>query len=98
MIVSSRVIELPQPFYTEKGHQIKNPIVAYEEYGYEEGPVIFITHGGLSSHHAAGKYSPDDPLPGFWDEIIGPGKAIDTERYRILSANSLGNTSLCLLE
>lgn len=82
---------LPEPFLTEKGGVLKEAVVAYEEYGKKEGPTVFITHGGLSSHHAAGRYSAQDPLPGFWDDLIGPGKAIDTERFRVLSANSLGS-------
>ena len=90
MIVKSQVLKLPEPFIMEKGGVIKEAIVAYEEYGKKEGPTVLITHGGLSSHHAAGRYSAQDPLPGFWDDLIGPEKAIDTNRYRVLSANSLG--------
>ena len=91
MIVKSQVLNLSEPFITEKGDVIKEAIVAYEEYGKRGGPTVFITHGGLSSHHAAGRYTAQDPSPGFWDELIGPGKAIDTDRFRVLSANSLGS-------
>ena len=91
MIVKSQVLKLPEPFITEKGGVIKEAVVAYEEYGNKEGPTVFITHGGLSSHHAAGRYTAKDPLPGFWNDLIGPGKAIDTDRFRALSANSLGS-------
>jgi homoserine O-acetyltransferase len=91
MIVESKVHKLIETFVTEKGVLVKKPVVAYEEYGIKEGPVVFITHGGLSSHHAAGRYSAQDPLPGFWDDLIGPGKAIDTTRFRVLCANSLGS-------
>jgi len=91
MIVKPQVLKLSEPFITEKGDVINNGFVAYEEYGNKEGPVVFITHGGLSSHHAAGRYLPDDTMPGFWDDVIGPGKAIDTDQYRVLSANSLGS-------
>jgi len=91
MIVRTEYKKLSRPFNTEQGGEIKEPVAAYEEYGTKDGPVILITHGGISSHHAAGKYHPDDPLPGFWDAVIGPGKPIDTNRFRILSANSLGS-------
>ena len=91
MIVKSQILKLPGSFSTEKGGVIKEAVVAYEEYGNKEGPTVFITHGGLSSHHAAGRYSASDPLPGFWDDLIGPGKVIDTDRFRVLSANSLGS-------
>ena len=72
MIVKSKVLKLPEPFITEKGGVVKEAVVAYEEYGKKEGPTVFVTHGGLSSHHAAGRYSSQDPLPGFWDDLIGP--------------------------
>ena len=91
MIVESQVLNLSDTFITEKGEVIDDAKVAYEEYGKKAGPVVFITHGGLSSHHAAGRYLPGDPMPGFWDDIIGPGKAIDTDQFRVLSANSLGS-------
>ncbi len=91
MIVETQYKKLSRSFQTEKGDLIKDPVVAYEEYGNGQGPAIFITHGGISSHHAAGKYSEDDPLPGFWDSVIGPGKPINTDRFRVISANSLGS-------
>ncbi len=91
MIVNSQILKLAEPFITEKGDVIKEALVAFEEYGPEGQPVVLITHGGLSSHHAAGRYAPQDPLPGFWDDIIGPGKAIDTQQYRVISANALGS-------
>jgi homoserine O-acetyltransferase len=91
MIVKSQTLKLAESFITENGGVIQEAVVAYEAYGQEGLPTILITHGGLSSHHAAGRYAPQDPLPGFWDDIIGPGKAIDTQQYRVLSANSLGS-------
>jgi homoserine O-acetyltransferase len=91
MIVESCTLKLAEPFVTEKGGVIQEAVVAYEAYGQAGKPTVLITHGGLSSHHAAGRYGPTDPLPGFWDDIIGSGKAIDTDQYRVLSANSLGS-------
>src|SRR5690554_4999846 len=41
-------------------------------------------------HHAAGYHSPDDRKPGWWDVCIGPGKAIDTNRFFVVSLNNLG--------
>ncbi|CAN5348505.1 homoserine O-acetyltransferase [soil metagenome] len=70
---------------------LEGPTVAYEEYGVLEGPVILLCHGGLSSAHAAGKYAEDDALPGWWDDVVGPGRALDTSRFRILSMNALGS-------
>lgn len=90
MLVEKKSIPLAATFVAESGASLPNPVVAYEEYGNPQGPVILICHGGLSSFHAAGKYAESDPLPGWWDGIIGPGKAFNTERFRILSMNALG--------
>lgn len=96
MIVEKKFKKLSKPFITESGYVIKEPIISYEEYGREDGPVIFIAHGGLSDQHAAGKYSEHDLLPGWWNDIIGEGKAIDTNKYRVISASCLGCTCYCL--
>lgn len=91
MIVEKKYIELSKPFITESGYIFQKPIVAYEEYGITHGPVIMVCHGGLSSQHAAGKFSKEDKIAGWWDAVIGVNKAIDTNKFRVLSMNSLGS-------
>ncbi|THB73329.1 MAG: alpha/beta fold hydrolase [Gammaproteobacteria bacterium] len=91
MIISPKKITLTKPFVTQSGEVIESPEVCYEEYGNQEGPVIYIAHGGLSNAHAAGKYSQCDLESGWWDPIIGSGKVIDTDKFRVICANSLGS-------
>ncbi|MGZ5819805.1 MAG: alpha/beta fold hydrolase, partial [Burkholderiaceae bacterium] len=91
MLVEKIIKPLPNSFITEGGFVIAQPHVAYEEYGTPDGPVILLCHGGLSSCHAAGKYSDTDAQAGWWDDLVGPGKVFDTKRYRILAANALGS-------
>ena len=75
-----------------RGGSIASPTVAYETWGElndarDNGVLIFT---GLSpSAHAAS--SPEDPAPGWWEDLIGPGRAIDTRRYFVICANSLGS-------
>jgi homoserine O-acetyltransferase len=90
MLVEKKLMNLSQAFTTEGGVALSTPQAAYEEYGNPEGPVIVICHGGISSHHAAGKHAESDLAPGWWDGLIGPGKTFDTRRFRILAMNALG--------
>lgn len=81
-------------FITFGGKTIKDVQVGWESYGNlnaDKSNVILITHYFTGNSHAAGKYHPDDQEPGYWDSIIGPGKAIDTERFFVISVDSLVN-------
>lgn len=64
--------------------------IAYETYG-ELSPdgrnAVLITHGFTNHHHAAGEL--EDGTHGWWDGLIGPGKAIDTDRHFVVSSNML---------
>lgn len=76
------------------GGQELGPIrVSYETYG-ELSPardnVMFICQALTGDAHAAGRYDINDRKPGWWDEFIGPGRGIDTDRYFVICANVLG--------
>jgi len=78
------------PMY--RGGTLTNPTIAFETWGEldasGENAVLIFT--GLSpSAHAAS--CPKDPTPGWWEEIIGPGRPIDTHRYFVICVNSLGS-------
>ncbi|WP_158770120.1 homoserine O-acetyltransferase [Paraglaciecola sp. L1A13] len=81
-------------FTTFGGKTIKQVHVGWESYGKlnnAKDNVILITHYFSASSHAAGKYHPSDPAPGYWDAIIGPDKAIDTNKYFVISVDTLAN-------
>ena len=64
--------------------------IAYETYGKLTpggNNAVLITHGYTNTFHAAGRYKPSDPAPGNWDGLIGPGKAIDTRKYFVVSGH-----------
>jgi homoserine O-acetyltransferase len=92
-LVEKRVFTLPS-YTTVTGETIPDVRLGYETYGTlnERGDnAIFIAHFYSGTSHAAGRYAPDDPLAGYWDSIIGPGKAIDTDKYFVVSADTFAN-------
>ncbi len=81
-------------FTTVTGKTIPDVRIGYEAYGKlntEKSNAILIAHYFTGNSHAAGKYSANDAAPGYWDAIIGPGKALDTDKYFILAVDSLVN-------
>ena len=93
MIVAPRTATLPGPFRLDGGGVLGNVEVAYEEYGppdAERRGTVLVCHGLTTDAHAAGRHTWIDRSAGWWDAAIGPGKAVDTDRYRVLCANVLG--------
>ncbi|MBM7867344.1 homoserine O-acetyltransferase [Heliobacterium gestii] len=80
-------------FVLESGSRLGPITVAYETYGVlnrERSNAILITHALTGDHHAAGKHHPAEKAPGWWDDLIGPGKSFDTNRFFIICSNVLG--------
>jgi homoserine O-acetyltransferase len=92
-IVKKEVFALPS-YTTVGGKTIKNVRIGYETYGKLNAArdnVIVISHFFTGTSHAAGKYSPDDKAPGYWDSIIGAGRPIDTDRFFVIATDTLVN-------
>lgn len=92
-LVKKQQFELPH-FSTQSGVALKQVKVGWEAYGKlnaDKSNVILITHYFSGTSHAAGKYRSTDAAPGYWDSIIGPGKAIDTSKFYVVSVDSLAN-------
>ena len=81
------------PSYTTvAGETIKSVKIGWEAGGTlnaDKSNAILITHYFSGTSHAFGKYAASDKAAGYWDAIIGPGKAIDTNKYYVLSADTL---------
>ena len=92
--VLSRTFTVPA-FKLESGVVLPELTLAYETYGRlapDGRNAILVSHGFTSNHHAAGKYAATDQVAGWWDGLIGPGKAIDSDRYFVVSSNMLGSS------
>jgi homoserine O-acetyltransferase/O-succinyltransferase len=93
-IVKKETFDLSGPFTTINNGVIKGVKVGYETYGTlssNKDNVILLCHGSTNNSHFAGKYHPADPYPGVWDHVIGPGNIIDTDKYFVISSDSLTN-------
>ena len=83
----------PEPFEFESGQSIPEFTLRYETYGRlnaDKTNTILISHALTGDHHCAGIYSLKDRKPGWWNNMIGPGKPIDTSRFYVLCANCIG--------
>src|SRR5690242_7214951 len=82
-------------FRLANGAAMAEATIAFEPYG-RLAPrgrnAVLVTHGFTGSHHAAGRNPANGDQPGSWDGLIGPGKAIDTDRLFVVSSNMLGSS------
>lgn len=89
----ARLFEAPKTLTLESGGRLGPIDVAYETYGDlspEKDNAIFVCHALTGDAHVAGKHSPDSRKSGWWDGLVGPGRALDTSKYFVICANVLG--------
>jgi homoserine O-acetyltransferase len=89
---ATRFVDLPSPYPLRRGGQLVGARLAFETWGElaaDRGNAVLILTGLSPSAHAAScEY---DPSPGWWEAMVGPGKAIDTRRHYVICVNSLGS-------
>jgi len=82
----------PNELQLESGEKLGPITLAYETYGSlnrEKSNAILVLHSLTGDAHAAG-FHPGDKHPGWWDDMIGPGKAMDTNKYFVICSNVIG--------
>ncbi len=92
-IVTPQTYQFDTPLEMSCGRVLQNYELVVETYGElnaDRSNAVLICHALSGSHHAAGFHSKDDRKAGWWDAYIGPGKAIDTQRFFVACANNLG--------
>ena len=92
-IVQARDFVHPGPFAFKSGQSIQGFTLRYETYGSLNATrdnAVLVCHALSGDHHCAGWHSESDAKPGWWNNLIGPGKAVDTRRFFVVCANVLG--------
>ena len=91
-IVETQYFTLNGPLALESGKTLGPVTLAYETYGKlnrDKSNAVLILHAFSGDAHAAG-FHKDEKRPGWWDDVIGPGKAFDTNKYFVICSNSIG--------
>jgi homoserine O-acetyltransferase len=92
-IVTPRIARFTEPLELKSGAVIDAYELAYETYGTlnaQRSNAVLICHALNASHHVAGYYADDPKNVGWWDNMIGPGKPVDTDRFFVIGVNNLG--------
>ena len=89
---ATQFLALPSPFAMKRGGVLHGARIAFETWGTlnqaRDNAVLILTGLSPNAHAAA---NADNPDPGWWDAMVGPGKAIDSERWFVICVNSLGS-------
>ena len=82
------------PLPLQSGKSIRAYSLAYETYGTlnaAKSNSVLVCHALNASHHVAGRYEGQDKSEGWWDNMIGPGKPLDTNKFFVIGVNNLGS-------
>ena len=92
-IVAPKTAHFTEPLTLKSGDVLSQYHLVYETYGKlnaDKSNAVMICHALSGNHHVAGKYDEADKNPGWWDNLIGPGKPLDTNKFFVIGLNNLG--------
>ena len=93
VVVTPQDFKSKEPFLFERGGRIGQLTIRYQTYGElnaQKDNAVLVCHALTGDHHCAGVHDGDDRKAGWWDEMIGPGKPIDVNRFFVVCSNCLG--------
>ena len=93
-IVSPSSMQFLEPLQLSAGGALHDYHLSYETYGQlnpDKNNAVLICHALNASHHVAGEYEGQEKSEGWWDNMIGPGKPVDTNRFFVIGVNNLGS-------
>jgi len=92
-IVTPQLAEFSEPVRLKCGTVMDRYELVYETYGQlnaDRSNAVLVCHALNAAHHVAGRYADDPDNVGWWDNMIGPGKPVDTDRFFVVGVNNLG--------
>ncbi len=94
LIAESQSMLFEAPLPLQSGASIRGYSLSYETYGTlnaDKSNAVLICHALNASHHVAGVYADQPHNTGWWDNMIGPGKSLDTDKFFVIGVNNLGS-------
>ena len=94
LIATPQAMHFAEPLALQSGAQVRDYTLAYETYGTlnaDRSNAVLVCHALNASHHVAGVYEGQDKSEGWWDNMIGPGKPVDTNQFFVIGVNNLGS-------
>jgi homoserine O-acetyltransferase len=92
--VTPQQMHFSAPLALKSGATLSDYTLVYETYGTlnaDKSNAVLVCHALNASHHVAGTYEGQDKSEGWWDNLVGPGKPLDTERFFVIGVNNLGS-------
>jgi homoserine O-acetyltransferase len=92
--VTPQAMHFAEPLRLQSGASIGDYTLMYETYGTlnaDKSNAVLICHALNASHHVAGTYADKPKSQGWWDNMVGPGKPVDTDRFFVIGVNNLGS-------
>jgi homoserine O-acetyltransferase/O-succinyltransferase len=94
IIATPQAMHFEQALQLQSGASVRDYTLAYETYGTlnaDRSNAVLVCHALNASHHVAGVYEGQDKSEGWWDNMIGPGKPVDTNHFFVIGVNNLGS-------
>lgn len=92
-IVAPKTAHFNEPLTLKCAAVLPQFDLVYETYGElnaNKSNAVLVCHALSGTHHVAGKHHPDDKYPGWWDNLVGPNKPLDTNKFFVIGVNNLG--------
>ena len=93
-MITPQRMHFAEPLALQSGASLRDYTLVYETYGTlnaDKSNAVLVCHALNASHHVAGEYEGQDKSEGWWDNLVGPGKPLDTERFFVIGINNPGS-------